>query len=269
MGEKEGREIIERLLKSDKNLGSAASFISGVGEAVADEYSHEVLATEKLPSRDELNAYYQKAHGSTIKDMVHDILKVFEADENEEIVKFLEDIFFEFFEESWKSYQEDPNQYSGFLDSEGVYTEKELSKFDRKGGEIPLSKPSPLDTSERRTKIVIRVSTRERMRNWDNTRNEGRERSYDEIINDLLDIIPKSTDLSRANLPLRERQILKVLQGGNKTSEEVKLELELEKEGTELSLRAVQTNLSSLMRRGLVSRKRKGNTTEYFLVNIE
>lgn len=234
MGEKEGQEIINKILSKSRELQDAASFISSVGEAFADEYLHENPSKETCPGREEVDRYYQKMHEINTKNMCVEVLKVFGAAEKEESIKFLEDTFFSFFEESWRSNKEDTLN-SGLV--------------------------SPWDNSERRTKIVIRVATRERMKNWDNTRNSGKVRSYDEIINDLLDIIPKSTDLSRANLPLRERQILKVLQGGNKTSDEVKLGLE--EEGTELSLRAVQTNLSTLMRRGLVSRKRKGNNLEY------
>ena len=148
-----------------------------------------------------------------------------------------------------------------------MYSEKELKKFDEMSGQIPLSKPSPLDDSERKTAISIKVSTREKMRLWDDTRNSGRRRSIDEIINDLLALIPKSVDLTRSNLPLRERQILELLRDGAATTADMKEGLN--KRGIELSLKAIQDNVGRLVRRGIVGKKRKGNTTEYFLVNIE
>ncbi len=269
MGEREGQKIIDRLLGVDKNLRDAASFVSGIGLAEGDAYAHEVpsVGNEK-PTEGDIERYYKKTHhGLSVEDMVRGQLEFFKVDILENNIQLLRDVFFNFFEESWNEHQRKPMQYSGFLDSQGVYSEKELKKFDEMSGQIPLSKPSPLDDSERKTAISIKVSTREKMRLWDDTRNSGRRRSIDEIINDLLALIPKSVDLTRSNLPLRERQILELLRDGAATTADMKEGLN--KRGIELSLKAIQDNVGRLVRRGIVGKKRKGNTTEYFLVNSE
>lgn len=263
MGEKEGQKIIEHLLGIDKNLKDAASFISGIGLSEGETYALQVPAVNgQKPGEGDIERYYKETHhGTTIHDMIIVQLEFFKANISLENIKFMKDVFFNFFEESWDSYQKDGKQYSAYFDSQGLYSKEELDAFDKKGI------INPLDSSERYTGIRLKVSTREKLKKWDAARGYGKRRSFDDIILDVLQSKGiENLDSTVIDPAPHETEIIRLIQQGINTTEEMKKEF-FDERG--ISLRTVNHTINGLMRKGVIFKKRRGNLIEYFVKTPE
>lgn len=257
MGEREGQQIIDKVRQSDPNLGSAASFISGVGLSDGEAYALQVpVINGKKPDEGDIERYFKKVHhGQSVHDMIKELLDFWKADVSIENIQLLKDVFLNFFMESWETYQKDGKQYSAFFDSQGVYKEGEGEKLFNQA----IEKIHPLDNSERDTGIRIKVSTREKLKKWGKSR--GIERAaYDKILLDLLESKGiEKIDPVIAELDARENEILYLIGKGINTTEEMKDEIK------EVSLRTIQKSVNSLVRKGVIFPKKRGNVTEYFI----
>lgn len=262
MGEKEGHGIIEELRKSKKEVGDAAGFVSGVGLAEGEAYALQVPVMKgEKPDEGDIERYFQKCHhGTTFHNMFKDTLEVFKADINLENLEILKKVFINFFEESWIEYQKNGNQYSAFFDSQGVYKEKEAENLFNQ----TINK-NPLDDSDRPTAIRIKVSTREKLKKWG--KSKGIEKAgFDRIVLDLLEskginnLNPKIVNLSP-----KEKEIVNLIQKGINTTEEMKDEFF----GDAISLRSIQKEVNSLLRKEIIFQKRRGNLSEYFVKTPE
>lgn len=256
MGEKEGREIIEQLMKIDKNLKNAASFISGIGISEGEMYALHVPADNgQKPLKGDIEKYLKETHqGNSIQDMIKVLLESFNADISEENIKFMKEVFFNFFEESWNLYMKEGKKYSEYFDSQGTYSQTQPDKK-----EIT----NPLDSSERYTGIRVKVSTREKLKKWDAVKGYKKRRSFDAIILDVLHSKGfENLDSTMKDLNESEKEVVRMILNGINTTEEIYKKYS---EGREISMRTVQHSVSSLMRKGVIFKKKKGNLTEYFI----
>ena len=67
------------------------------------------------------------------------------------------------------------------------------------------------------------------------------------------------------NLSPREKEIVGLIQKGINTTEEMKDEFF----GDEISLRSIQKEVNSLLRKDVIFQKRRGNLSEYFVKTPE
>ena len=263
MGEKEGQEIIDKVRRSSPEVGDAAGFVSGVALSEGEAYALQVPVVKgEKPDEGDIERYFQKCHhGTTLHDMFKDTLEVFKADISLENIELLKKVFINFFEEAWIEYQKDGKQYSAFFDSQGVYKEKEAENLFNQA----IEKMNPLDSSDRPTAIRITVATREKLKKWG--KSKGIEKAgFDRIVLDLLEskginnLNPKMINLSP-----REKEIVGLIQKGINTTEEMKDEFS----GDAISLRSIQKEVNSLLRKDVIFQKRRGNLSEYFVKTPE
>ena len=264
MGEKEGQEIINELRRTKKEVGDAAGFVSGVALSEGEAYALQVPVVKgEKPDEGDIERYFQKCHhGTTLHDMFKDTLEVFKADISIENIELLKRVFLNFFEESWIEYQKDGKQYSAFFDSQGVYKEKEAENLFNQ----TMDRMNPLDSSDRPTAIRIKVSTREKLKKWGKSKGIEKSRGFDRIILDLLESKGiNNLDPKMVNLSPREKEIVRLIQKGINTTEEMKDEFF----GDAISLRSIQKEVNSLLRKDVIFQKRRGNLSEYFVKTPE
>ena len=121
-------------------------------------------------------------------------------------------------------------------------------------------KTNPLDSSDRPTAIRITVATREKLKRWG--KSKGIEKAgFDRIVLDLLESKGiNNLDPKMVNLSPREKEIVRLIQKGINTTEEMKGEFT-----DEISLRSIQKEVNNLLRKDVIFQKRRGNLSEYFV----
>ena len=126
-------------------------------------------------------------------------------------------------------------------------------------------KTNPLDSSDRLTAIRITVATREKLKKWG--KSKGIEKAgSDRIVLDLLESKGiNNLDPKMVNLSPREKEIVRLIQKGINTTEEMKDEFF----GDAISLRSIQKEVNSLLRKDVIFQKRRGNLSEYFVKTPE
>ena len=101
------------------------------------------------------------------------------------------------------------------------------------------------------------------MRNYDQTHWSGKNRTYDEIINALLDNNQEEPNFLKWNLSNTDKFILYCINKGN--HETRKIRNCLEKKGITISMRAIQEHMEKLVQKNLILKEQNGKEYTYIL----
>jgi hypothetical protein len=104
-------------------------FIMGYVEGVADDFSHEYVRLEGIPSKEEIERYYQMIYHSPLSDVVQLACQMEKHVCNPVIIKKGLFVFFTYFYMELARISRHPETYSAFLDSQHVYSKDQLREF--------------------------------------------------------------------------------------------------------------------------------------------
>lgn len=119
---------------------------------------------------------------------------------------------------------------------------------------------------ERKTTIIIKVKTKERLQKWRENHTGKEKLSYDRIINMILN--PDAfKDFEKWYLKGLDKAIIKYIEEGKTTNREIQKYIEFQ--GYELSLKSIQNHCVELEKKGMIERTNPGRRIKEWRVKYQ